>query len=227
MTMDPSTPPRSNAGFVKRSQAVSYVVIGGSAGSITAVQEILKHLKPDFKIPLIIVQHIAATTRIDPAVIYGRFTNLAAVEAQDKMPIQPGHIYFGPPGYHLLVESDLSLSLSQDDLVHYSRPSIEVLFQSVVLANRRPNGGPHFLDAPATSYAAHAAAVLLTGANFDGGTALCELHEKGALTFVQDPKTAEVPTMPLSALKPGYNHEILSLQEIALRLSSLSYEAAP
>lgn len=180
------------------------ILIGGSAGSVNALQTLLKSMSPDFQIPMVVVQHLAAGARIHLDLVYGPYTKMKMIEITDKVQIEDGHIYFAPTGYHTLVERDFSLSLSQDDLVHFSRPSIEVFFESAAI-----------------SLGNKCAAILMTGANEDGGEGLCLLNAKGALTFVQDPKTAEVPVMPQSALKPGYHHQVLPLAQIANRLSAL------
>lgn len=183
------------------------LIVGGSAGSVTAIQKLLSLLSPDFDFPIILVQHLPSQGRIQLELVYGAYTKRKLLEAIDKMPIEDNKVYFAPPSYHLLIEKDHSFSLSQDDLVYYSRPSIQVTFESA-----------------AFSLGSDCIAVLLTGANEDGGEGLGVLRNKGALTLVQDPKTAEVPVMPQSALKPGHRHEVLSLEKIAERLSGLKKE---
>lgn len=186
------------------------VLIGGSAGSVSAVQKLLSLLSPDFDLPIVVIQHLPSHGRIQLDLVYGHCTKRRLLEALDKMPIEKKTVYFAPPSYHLLIEKDLSFSLSQDDLVYFSRPSIQVSFESA-----------------AVSFGSECVAILLTGANEDGSEGLGLLREKGALTLVQDPETAEVPLMPKSALKAGHRHEVLSLEKMALRLSNLKQELHP
>ena len=183
------------------------VLIGGSAGSVNALQEIFKNLDPAFKLPIVVVQHLPQSSRVQLDLVYSIHTHMKMVEAVDKMVIEDKTIYFAPSSYHLMVEKDLSLALSQDEPVHYSRPSIDLLFESAV-----------------QSLGGACVAVLLTGANSDGADGICLLNKKGALTIVQNPATAEVPMMPSSALRPGYSHEVLNIPEIAKRLSAVSRE---
>ena len=169
------------------------------------MQVLLKSLPPNFETPIVVVQHLPADVRIQLDLVYGHSSKMKLLEVTDKMPIEKGCVYFAAPSYHLLIEKDFSFSLSQDDLVYYSRPSIQVFFESAAL-----------------SVADRAIAVLLTGANEDGGEGLCILNQKGAITIVEDPKTAEIATMPQSALKKGFEHEILALPLIAQRLVELT-----
>jgi len=159
------------------------VFIGASAGGVAAVQTLLKHLT-NFSLPLIIVQHLPYHAQIDSHLVFASHTKLKVCEAQDKTEIQSGHVYFAPPSYHLLVEKDFSLSLSQDEPVQFARPSIDVLFETA-----------------ATTYGPHACGIVLTGANADGARGLKYIHQKGGYTIVQDPNRAEVSTMPYAAIE--------------------------
>lgn len=186
------------------------ILIGGSAGSVNALQEIFKHLSDDFDLPIVIVQHLPQSSRVQLDLVYSVHTRLKLQEAGDKTEIQPGTVYFAPASYHLLIEKDLTLSLSQDEPLHYSRPSIDVLFESAAL-----------------SLGSACVAVLLTGANADGAAGLCFLNQKKALTIVQDPRTAEVAMMPAAALKPGFSHLVLDLSAIGQKLSRIAKEGLP
>lgn len=183
------------------------VLIGGSAGSVNALQEIFRHLSPDFDLPVVVVQHLPQSSRVQLDLVYSVHTKLKLQEAVDKTEVLPRNVYFAPSSYHLLIEKDLTLSLSQDEPLHYSRPSIDILFESA-----------------AFSLGGACVAVLLTGANADGAEGLCLLNRKKALTIVQNPATAEVPMMPASALRTGSSHLVLNLPEIGQQLSLVAKE---
>ena len=150
------------------------------------------------------VQHVPANGPTHLAEIFGRRTRLRVKEADDKDAVSGATLYFAAPGYHLLVERDRSLSLSQDDAVHFSRPSIDVLFESA-----------------ADAWGAQLAGLLLTGANEDGAAGLEAIHRCGGLTVVQDPAEAAVPTMPRAALQRFAPDFILPLRDIHRLLREL------
>jgi len=160
------------------------IAIGASAGGIQAVQKILLNLNSDFQTPLVVVQHLPPTSRSQIELSFSKFTNLKTVEIEDKMPIENHTVYFAPPGYHLLVERENCFALSVDEPVHFSRPSIDVFFESA-----------------ANVYKHSLVGVLLTGANEDGARGLMTIKERGGVSVVQDPATAEIQTMPQAALK--------------------------
>ncbi len=132
---------------------------------------------------------------------------MAVKEAEDKEMIRPGIIYFAPPGYHLLVEPGLSVALSNDEPVLYSRPSIDVLFESA-----------------ADAYGDGLTGVILTGANSDGARGLAAVVAAGGKALVQDPETAEGTAMPLAALRESPTACAMTLEQIAatLKLKSSS-----
>jgi len=175
------------------------VVIGASAGGIDALAEILPRLPKTYPLPIIIVLHVPSDQPSYLSELFKSKTALRVKEADEKEVIQPGTIYFAPPGYHLLVERDLTFSLSQEDPVQYSRPSIDVLFESA-----------------AEAFGCHLIGVLLTGANQDGALGLKRIQESGGLAMIQDPATAQVRVMPEAgcALLSGSDVQILSLDEI-------------
>lgn len=183
------------------------VVLGASAGGVTAIQHLLSRLPAEFRIPLVVVQHLPADAQIDPALVFSGAANSARkiLEATDKMSLMPSSVYFAPPGYHLLLERDLSVSLSQDELVHFARPSIDVTFESA-----------------ADAFGDEACGILLTGANADGASGLQEMHAAGAITFVQDPTEAESRAMPAAALalfKPSF---VGTIEAIAGKLLTIA-----
>lgn len=183
------------------------VVIGGSAGAIQALPILLEQLPAGFALPVIVVLH-----RLEGVVGHlnqylGRHCALPVTEAEDKQPLRGGHVYLAPAGYHLLVEQQRHFSLSVDARVSYSRPSIDVLFESA-----------------ADVYADRLAGIILTGANSDGSAGLARLKAAGGLAVVQDPDTAMADFMPRAALKTTQADHVLGLQDIARLLSRLAPE---
>lgn len=185
--------------------ALPVALLGCSAGGLQAIQTIFRALPAQLDYPIVVVQHVPPTLEVDITTIFGPTFKGTVQEAGDKTPLEPGHAYFAPPGYHLLIERDRTCSLSQDNLVHYFRPSIDVLFVSAANALGRAAVG-----------------VLLTGANQDGAEGLLAIQRKGGITIVQDPLEAQVSTMPQSALNLMQPNQVLNLKGIAGYLSLLS-----
>ena len=181
----------------RRAQPIEAVVIGTSAGGLAALSVLVHGLGPAGRLPLLVVQHVPANGATLLVDIFQRKTALRVKEAEEKEQIAAGTLYFAVPGYHLLVEEDFTLSLSQDDAVHFSRPSIDVLFESA-----------------ADAWGPRVAGILLTGANEDGAVGLQAIQQAGGLTVVQDPREAEVPAMPLAALQRMAPDYILPLRDI-------------
>lgn len=183
---------------------VEAIVVGASAGGVEALLTMLGSLRAGFGLPIIIVLHLPEERRSQLAEVFARRVALPVTEAIDKQDIQPGTVYFATPGYHLSVEQDLSLSLSLEDRLHHSRPSIDFLFESA-----------------ADAYGSALAAVLLTGANHDGARGLAQVKRQGGLTIVQDPDEAQVATMPRAALKIHQPDYILPIHGIGRLLVEL------
>jgi two-component system chemotaxis response regulator CheB len=170
------------------SREIDLVVIGGSAGAIDALGRILSGLTRDFAASVAIVIHLPAE---GPNVLHEIFASPGSPTmklAEDKEPISPGTIYFAPPDYHLLVEAGKTFALSQDDRVHYSRPAVDVLFESA-----------------AEAYGDRLMGVILSGANADGASGLRAVADAGGMTVVQALESAEMIAMPAAALQavPG------------------------
>lgn len=178
-------------------QRIKAVVIGASAGGVDALMDILPGLPASFGLPLVVVLHLPQSRHSHLAEIFGRRTSLQVREAADKETLTPGTLYFAPPGYHLLVETDHSLSLSCEAHVHFSRPSIDVLMESA-----------------ADVYGSALAGILLTGANADGALGLDKIGRQGGLTVVQDPAEAQMPAMPEAAIRLCPPDLILDLKSI-------------
>lgn len=181
------------------------IFIGASAGGVTAILKILDILPSDYPLPIIITQHLPRDSQIQAASVFEKKRKSRVFEAIDKMPIESNHVYFAPPDYHLLIEKDFVFSLSQDELVNYSRPSIDVMFESAALA-----------------FGSSACGVLLTGGNEDGARGLAVMQKAGGLALVQDPKDAECAAMPQSALAIMQPTFVGKLDEIASQLLSLA-----
>ena len=176
---------------------IEAVVIGASAGGFEALLAVLTGLPSTYPMPLVAVLHLPDNHESRLAELFGYRLALQVREARDKETLEPGILYFAPPGYHLSIETDRSFSLSCEDRVSYARPSIDVLFASA-----------------ADAYGKSLAAILLTGANYDGAAGLAGMQVAGGLTIVQDPATAEVATMPQAAIARMTPDLILSLAEI-------------
>lgn len=177
---------------------IEAVVIGGSAGAVHALLEILPDLPADYTRPLLLVVHLPPRSESNLAALLADRCRLAVKEAEDKEPIEPGTVYLAPPNYHLLVEPDRRLSLSSDEPVLYSRPSIDVLFESA-----------------ADAYGDTLAGLILTGANADGANGLRAVAAAGGLAMVQSPANAEASAMPQAALDRCPAALILNLSEIS------------
>ncbi|MBU6449025.1 MAG: chemotaxis protein CheB [Rhodospirillales bacterium] len=158
------------------------VVIGASAGALEALSAILPALPASFALPVFVVIHLPHNRKSILAEIFSAKCRLPVREAEDKEPVVGGTIYFAPPDYHLLVETNYSLALSSDEPVRYSRPSIDVLFESA-----------------ADTYGPSLIAIVLTGANPDGADGLRKVGEAGGTMIVQNPAEALAPEMPRAA----------------------------
>mgnify|MGYP000518180208 CR=1 FL=1 len=181
------------------------VVIGVSAGGMQALRELLSALPANFPIPITIVQHIKAQSDTFLSEYLNDSSALKVKEAEDKESMCAGTVYLAPPGYHLLIESDASLSLSVDEKVNYCRPAIDPLFESA-----------------ADVFGEQLIGVVLTGANADGARGLKVIKEYGGYAIVQNPKTAEVPYMPQAAISLVEVDQVVDLENIAPLLVKLS-----
>ena len=180
------------------------VVIGASAGAVDALSAILPTLPPDYPLPLLLVVHLPADKKSILTELFRAKCRLDVREAEDKEPIRGATAYFAPPDYHLLVEPDRRLSLSSEEPVQYSRPSIDVLFETAVDA-----------------YGAALLGIILTGANDDGARGLRAVHQAGGTALVQRPDLAYAATMPQAALTACPEARPLSLKEIAAYLKEV------
>ncbi|MDI1339341.1 chemotaxis protein CheB [Polaromonas sp.] len=189
--------------------AVEAVVIGASAGGVHALLALLSGLPAHFSLPIIAVLHLPKERDSRLADVFQQRLGMTVREAADKETIAPATLYFAGSGYHLSIETDHTFSLSCEEPVNYSRPSIDVLMESA-----------------ADAYGPGLAGVLLTGANFDGAAGLARIKQRGGLTAVQDPAEAQVATMPLAAIRKLKPNLILTLERIRQLLIQLDHNHA-
>ncbi len=187
---------------------VKAVALGASFGGVEALMAVLPGLRPTAGVPLLLVLHQPRERPSLLAEILGPRCQVPVSEAQDKEPVEAGHVYVAPPDYHLLVDrgprGGAQLALSVDDLVNFSRPAIDVLFESAA-----QHWGPGLL------------ALLLTGASADGAAGLQAVRRAGGQAVVQDPEEARAPVMPRAALAAGAVEAVLPLQKIERLLAML------
>jgi two-component system chemotaxis response regulator CheB len=181
---------------------IQLIVIGTSAGGVDAMTTLLRYLQTPLPVPMLVTLHVSPHSRWLEGVFVPASPNIAVKEAEDKEMLQPGNVYFAPADYHLLVERRGSVSLSSEEPVSFSRPSIDVMFESAALARGAETLG-----------------ILLTGANRDGASGLRAIAAAGGLTWVQDPHEARYPAMPLAALALGRPTRVLSVAQMGELLS--------
>lgn len=171
-------------------------VVGTSWGGLAALRTLVAGLPGSFSMAVVLVQHRHKDSDHLLRVLLQERTSLRVCEVEDKMPIEHGGVYVAPPDYHTLVERGY-FSLNTDAPVRYSRPSIDVTFLSA-----------------ADSYAHRTVGIVLTGANADGSSGLRRISDRGGMALVQDPATAESPTMPAAAVKAVPRARVMALPEM-------------
>jgi two-component system chemotaxis response regulator CheB len=182
-------------------------VVGASWGGMDAVGRLLELLEQQNRLAVAVAQHRSADTDSTLLRYLDRRSALPVVEADDKAPIEPGHVYLAPADYHLFVEPG-TFALSTEGAVRFSRPSIDLLFESA-----------------ADAYGDGVVAIVLTGANDDGCRGMVAVKDAGGLTMAQDPTTAERPEMPEGAIGSGAVDLVLPIEGIALELNKLGRAA--
>lgn len=181
------------------------VMIGASAGALDALMKLFPALPADFPLPIVTVVHIPPDRNSILPQLFKERSTLTFCEAEDKEPLKPGHVYFAPPDYHLLVEINGELSLSSDEPVLFSRPSIDVLFESA-----------------ADAFAEGTLGIILTGANEDGARGLRRIIDAGGKGLVQHPSQAYASAMPEAAIKMCPEASVLLIEEIAAYLHNIA-----
>lgn len=182
------------------------VVVGTSWGGLHALRTLLSAMPADFRLPLVIVQHRHRQSDQVLSALLQERTSLPVCEVEDQAQLVPGHVFIAPADYHLLVDRG-QLSLTLDAPVRFSRPSIDVTFMSA-----------------SEAYGAATVGVVLTGANADGADGLRRIAARGGLAIVQEPATAESPTMPAAALRAVPDARVLTVEAIAHHLGTLTLE---
>ncbi len=178
------------------------VVIGCSAGGIEALSQIFRALPDDFGLAIIVVIHLSKNSPSFFQDCFSRHTKVPIKEADEKEPVRPGNIYFAPANYHLLMEADKTFSLSTEAPLRFSRPSIDIFFETA-----------------ADCYRDSLLGIILSGANADGSQGLQKIKSLGGTTLVQDPSTAAFPEMPQSAV--SYADFVYDLSKIAAFVAGL------
>ncbi|RIH66683.1 chemotaxis protein CheB [Mariniphaga sediminis] len=187
---------------------IKAVAIGTSYGGMEAIRTLLSKLPDSFHLPVIIVLHIGNNNITSFLTQLNKKTYFTVKEAEDKETIREKTVYFAPPNYHLQVEDDYSFSLSTDKKINYSRPSIDVLFET-----------------SAWTFKERLVGILLTGSNYDGARGLLTIKKYGGKTIVENPETAFAQSMPSAATELFEPDYVLDLENIADKLLELSNES--
>lgn len=180
------------------------IVIGGSAGSLEVIMQVLPVLPPDLHASIILVVHRKTGDSLLTKLLTGK-TKLPVMEAEDKETLRHGTIYIAPPDYHLLIEKDRTISLDYSEKINYSRPSIDVTFETA-----------------AEVFHSQMAAVLLSGANADGAEGMQLVKKMGGFTVAQKPSDSSVDVMPLAAINRAAVSKIMTIEEMKQWFASLS-----
>lgn len=174
------------------------VAVAASAGGLKALSTLLNDLPADFPAAVVVVQHLDPHYRSMLAHILSSRTAMRVVEAREGAVLEPATAYIAPPNHHLLVTVEGTISLSSTEVVHFVRPSADILFESV-----------------ARCYGPRAVAVVLTGTGVDGATGVKAVKEKGGTVLAQDEETSDFYGMPGSAVQTGGVDRIIPLDGIA------------
>jgi len=183
---------------------VRAVMIGGSAGSFQVVTKILANIPADFSLPVFMCLHRLKHVRSGFVEALSIKSKLPVVEPFDKEVIRPGRIYLAPANYHMYIEADKRFSLSTEEPVNHSRPSIDLSFFTASYA-----------------YKTKLVGIILSGANKDGAQGLKCVKDNGGLTIVQDPNEAQVETMPISSMAVTKVDHVYSTDQIIAFLKKL------
>lgn len=194
---------------------VQLICVGASAGGVEALGVLLDGLPAGCQVAVAVVLHIPPRHTSRLAEVFQPRCKLPVKEVEDKEPVLAGCVYVAAPAYHMLVEPDHSFSLSCDEPVNHSRPSIDLLFESA-----------------AAAYGKQVLGIILTGASADGAVGLTAIRELGGGAWVQDPNDARVPAMPAAALAQAGADHVLTVRNMAQALSRLparpqSFQADP
>jgi two-component system, chemotaxis family, protein-glutamate methylesterase/glutaminase len=175
--------------------AFDIITIGGSAGSLAVLIDMLDALPENMRVPVVIILHRLKNVESEMGRLLSSKRYIA--EPEDKEAVRDYHMYLAPQNYHLMIEADKTFMLDYSELVNYSRPAIDMTFSSI-----------------ADAYGSRALAILLSGANKDGAAGLCQIISAGGTGIVQDPQTASFEVMPQSAIDLCRDVKILTIEEI-------------
>jgi two-component system, chemotaxis family, protein-glutamate methylesterase/glutaminase len=189
--------------------ACEALAVGASAGGVDALSQLLPAVPAAARIPVVVVVHLPPNRPSLLPEIFAARCQARVREPEDKQPMSAGRIWFAPSNYHLLLETDRSFALSTDLPVNFSRPSIDVLFESA-----------------ADAFGERLCCLVLTGASDDGARGASSVRRRGGLVIVQDPSSAEAKDMPNAAISSANPQIIAHLPEIAA-LIGLATRAAP
>jgi len=183
----------------------SALIIGGSAGSLDVLLEIFPQLNPDLNFPIILVVHRKASNESLLTDLIRNRTSLQVSEAEEKELLTAGKVFIAPADYHLLIEEDRSISLDYSEKINYSRPSIDVTFQSA-----------------AEVFKAGLVCILLSGSNADGVEGLKSVNNFGGKVVIQNPNTAIMPYMPQQAVLQVQPNVVLDGHDMAAFINKLN-----
>jgi two-component system chemotaxis response regulator CheB len=195
---------RSVTKIIKEESSFNIVAIASSAGGLKALSFLFESLSADFPIPIVVVQHLDPRHRSLMASILSRRTTLKVKEAEEGDILVSGMVFLAPPNRHLLVNPDRTLSLTQSELVHFVRPSADLLFESV-----------------AASHQDGAIVIVLTGSGTDGSMGLRAVKKMGGTVIVQEPASCEFSGMPDASIQTGHVDFVLPLKDIPSALVTL------
>ncbi|MFE0101875.1 chemotaxis protein CheB [Streptomyces sp. NPDC059009] len=180
------------------------VAVASSAGGVQGLSTVLGAFGADFPLPVVVVQHLDPRHRTLIADVLSRRTRLSVKLAEDRERVKGGTVYLAPPNRHLLIGPEGNISLSDSELVHFVRPSADLLFESV-----------------AGAYGSRAIACVLTGTGVDGAMGVDAVKSRGGTVIVEDPRTAQFGGMPGAAVDTGAVDFVLPLEEIAAAIREL------
>lgn len=189
--------PDASLELAVRGRTTEAVVIGASAGGVSALMQLLPSLPRAYRLPIIVVLHVRSGRPNQLVDVFQQRVALPVREAGDKEDVIPGTLYFAPAGYHLLLENDRVFSLSCDAPLHFARPAIDITMETA-----------------ADAYGPALVGVLLTGANEDGAAGMAAIGNAGGMTVVQDPAEADVGVMPQEAIRTRTPDLVLPLEQI-------------
>jgi len=196
---DPAVPMGAQTSSERDSaERFEILAVASSAGGVSALRDLLTALPGDFPVPMVVVQHLDPRHQTVIAEVIGRHTRLTVKVAEGGESVKPGVVYVAPPDHHLLIDGQGTLTLSHSALVHFVRPSADLLFESV-----------------AGAYGPRVIACVLTGTGSDGAMGVSAVKARGGTVIAQDPATAEFRGMPDAAIATGAVDFVLPLDEIA------------